>query len=210
MKSTIFFIQFFLLTSTLSFSQDFEGQITYGNNYRSNIENISDLQLTAMMGEIQEFYIKNGNYKSILSGNYLLWQLYRNKENKLYNKFAQSLAIMWNDCKENSDSIISTIINKNVVEILGYRCDELIVRSTSGVQKYYYNEKIKADDKLFIFHKYSNWDKVVLLTKSLPLKTIIENNQYSFESIAIKIKEYNLEDSMFILPTDAVLEKSLY
>ena len=208
MKTNIFFIQFIILISNLSFSQNFEGKITYANNYKSKIENISDLQLTAMMGETQEFYIKNGNYKSILNGNYLLWQLYSNKENKLYNKFAISPAIFWNDCKENLDIILSTKINKKFVEILGYVCDELIVVSTSGVQKYYYNEKTKADDKLFVFHKYTNWDQVVLLTKSLPLKTIIENNQFSFESIATSIKKDNLEDSMFVLPIDSLLQKS--
>lgn len=50
-----------LLVSLSSDSQSFEGRITYSNNYQSKMTNVSDEQLSQMMGSEQDFYIKGGN-----------------------------------------------------------------------------------------------------------------------------------------------------
>jgi hypothetical protein len=62
------------------FSQSFEGKITYQNTYKSKIPNVSDEQLTIMMGSNQDYLIKGGDYKSITNGTMLLWQLYLNTD----------------------------------------------------------------------------------------------------------------------------------
>ncbi len=38
----------------------FEGKIVYENKYQSKIANITDQPLIAMMGNIQEYFIKGG------------------------------------------------------------------------------------------------------------------------------------------------------
>jgi len=43
-----------------------------------------------MMGSTQEYLIKGGDYKSIANGTLVQWQLFINKDNKLYNKMSNS------------------------------------------------------------------------------------------------------------------------
>ncbi|MDM1391691.1 hypothetical protein HX052_17290 [Myroides marinus] len=72
------------------------------------------------VGNIQKYFIKNGDYKTETNGKLLLWQLYVNKENKLYNKMSNSETIYWNDGNTQGDEVLSVKINKNATEILGH------------------------------------------------------------------------------------------
>ena len=136
---------FALITfSTLTvFGQNFEGKITYSNSYKNKNPQMTDQQWLSMMGGTQEYYIKGGNYKSVTNGTLMQWQLYINSENKLYSKMSNSETVFWNDGLTNTDSIISVELNKNVIEILGYKCDELILTCKSGIQKYYFNSTLE-------------------------------------------------------------------
>ncbi|UXP33342.1 hypothetical protein N6H18_05175 [Reichenbachiella agarivorans] len=128
-----FTIAIVVITTISAFSQDFEGKITYQNSFVSKIPNMTDEQLTGMMGTIQEYYIQEGNYRSVSNGSFSQWQLYLNAENRLYSKLSNSEVILWNDGSVKSDSIVSMELNKGVVDILGYKCDELILSCTSGI-----------------------------------------------------------------------------
>ncbi|HEY9195061.1 MAG TPA: hypothetical protein VIM77_02310, partial [Mucilaginibacter sp.] len=77
-------------------AQVFEGKIIYNNTIKSKVPNISDEQFTTMMGSIQNYYVKGGDYRSELNGTLLQWQLYINKDNKLYTKMSNSTAALWN------------------------------------------------------------------------------------------------------------------
>gem|GEM_PF-260143 len=186
----------------------FEGKFVYTNKYKSKLSNMSNEQFTAMMGTTQEYYIKGGNYKSVTNGTLVQWQLYTNKDNKLYTKMSNSAAILWNDAAVNLDVIIKSEINKGVVELWGHKCDELVLTCKSGVQKYYYNDKIKVDPKLYANHKFANWNQVMAITKALPYKIIIDNVQFSLESVATQILPSKLDNSLFALPADAQLQKN--
>jgi hypothetical protein len=199
-----------LLISISSFAQSFEGKIVYSNSLKSKMANVTDQQLTAMMGSTQEYFIKGGDYKSVSNGSFFKWQLYVNKDNKLYSKMANSEALLWNDGTENKDEIIKAEINKGVAEILGYKCDELILTCKSGTQKYYFNSKLPVDAKLFVNHKYGNWYDFLLKSNSLPLKTIVENAQFILESVATEVKEMKLDKSLFDLPANAETNNSPY
>ena len=113
MTKTITFFVTILFTIT-SFGQTFEGKIVYTNNYKSKIPNITDEQFSTMMGSTQEYFIKNGDYKSIANGSVFQWQQYVNKDNKVYSKMANSDTLLWNDGTTNSDEIITAKVNKNV------------------------------------------------------------------------------------------------
>lgn len=135
-----------LLLTTVSFlyGQNFEGKLVYKTEYKSKMPNVTTDQFTSMMGTTMDYFLKDGNYKSTSNGTFLQWQLYINKDNKLYNKLANSPTILWNDGAENADEVIKAEVNKGVIEILGYKCDELILTCKTGVQKYYFNSKIKT------------------------------------------------------------------
>jgi hypothetical protein len=199
MKKPILFL-IASLFAIASSGQNFEGKIVYKNVYKSNLQGVTDDQLTSMIGSTQEYYIKGGDYKSVSNGSILQWQLYINKDNKVYNKMSNAESVLWNDGTENTDTVLKAVINKNAITILGYNCDELILTCNSGIQKYYFNAKLKVDVKLYINHKFGNWYYIISKANALPLKMEIENKQFSIESIASVISPMKLEKTFFDLP----------
>lgn len=199
-----------LLTVITVFGQSFEGKIVYSNTYKSKNPKMTDQQWTSMMGSSQEYLIKGGDYKSIANGTLVQWQLYINKDNKLYNKMSNSETAFWNDGNVQGDEVFKVELNKNVTEVLGYKCDEVILTCKSGVQKYYFNSKLSVDTKLFVNHKFGNWFDYLSKSNSLPLKSIIETAQFTIESIATEVKPMKLDTKIFELPTGIKTEKSPY
>ena len=206
-----FLILLTTLLSTISlYGQSFEGKIVYSTSYKSKMPNVTDEQFTTMMGSKQEYYIKNGDYKSVANGSFFQSQNYINNENKLYTKMENSEVFLWNDGATNPDEVLKSELNKEVTEILGYKCDELILTCKSGIQKYYFNSKLSVDAKLFVNHKFGNWYDFVSKANALPLKSVIENAQFSLESIATNITEMKLDNSFFALPMNSKSMKSPY
>lgn len=123
---------------------------------------------------------------------------------------ANSPAVLWNDATVNPDEVLKAEINKNVLEILGLQCDELVLTCKSGLQKYYFNSKWKIDSKLFENHKFGNWYEFLSRANAVPLKIIIDNAQFLLEAIATEISEQKIENAVFVLPANVKLEKSPY
>ncbi len=199
-----------ILTFATVLGQTFEGKITYQNSFKSKLPNVKDEQFNSMMGTKMDYYVKGGDYKSVTNGSFSQWQLYISKENKLYNKMSNSETILWNDGSVNTDSIINVQLNKGVTEILGYKCDELILTCKSGTQKYYFNSILSVNIKLYTNHKYGNWYDYLKKANALPLKMIIDNQQFTMESVATDVKPMKLDDKEFKLPENAKTEKSPY
>jgi hypothetical protein len=123
---------------------------------------------------------------------------------------SNSAAILWNDGAVNPDEVIKSELNKGVIKILGYQCDELILTCKSGVQKYYFSPELKINASLYENHKFGNWDVIMSKTNGLPLKMVIETPQFSMESLATAVTPMKVEDKMFELPADSKVEKSPY
>lgn len=204
----IFYIICFLFLQAAAIAQPFEGKIMYENKYKSKLPNVTDDQLTAMMGGKQDYFVKAGNYKIATNGSYFQWQIYVNKDNKLYNKMTSSESLLWIDAASNPDAVIKAEIKKGVTEILGYTCDEITLTCKSGIQKYYFSPKLKADAKLFANFKYQNFYEYISRTQALPLKMAIDTPQFSLESTATEIQPMTLDAKLFTIPADAKLEKS--
>ncbi|MEO8885943.1 MAG: hypothetical protein ABI367_07755 [Mucilaginibacter sp.] len=188
------------LSGLLCFAQSFEGEIVYNNTYKSKMPSLTDEKFTAMMGTTQNYYIKDGAYRSETNGTLVQWQIYINPENRLYSKSHNSETVIWNDGAENDDEVISSQLNKGVIELLGYKCDELILNCKSGVQKYYFTSKLPVDYKLFEKHKFGNFAFYLSMAHAIPLKMIVETAQYAVESTATQIKPMKLDNTMFKLP----------
>jgi hypothetical protein len=171
---------------------------------------VSDADFTQMMGTTMEYNQKEGNYRSNTNGTFLQWQLYVNKDNKMYTKIATSPAILWNDGAENPDSVLKSELKKNAVEILGYKCDELILTCKSGVQKYYFSSKLPLDPSLFENLKFGNFYTYLSTAKALPLKMVMEQAQFTLEAVATSVEEKKLDAADFSLPPDAELQKNPY
>ena len=199
-----------ILFAITSLGQTFEGKIVYKNTYKSKMPNVTDEQLTTMIGSTQEYFIKKGDYKSVANGLLFQWLIYINKDNKLYSKMANSDTLLWNDGAANLDEILKTEVNKGVTEVLGYKCDELVLTCKSGTQKYYFNTKLSVDTKLFVNHKFGNWYDFLSKSNSLPLKSIVDNAQFTLESVATEVKEMKLDKTFFELPAESKTMKNPY
>jgi hypothetical protein len=200
-----------LFLSTISaISQTFEGKITYSNTFKTKNTKITDQQWAAMLGSNQEYFIKDGDYKSITNGTFVQWQQYINAENRLYIKMANTETLLWNDGNIQGDEVLKVEVNKKVTEILGYKCDEVILTCKSGIQKYYFNSKLAVNTKLFANHKFGNWFDYLSKSNALPLKSIIDTAQFTMESIATEVKPTKLDPKMFELPAGVKTEKSPY
>jgi hypothetical protein len=194
-----FYILFVILVNIEAFGQQYEGKITYRNAYTSKIPGVSDAQLTQMMGDTQEYYIKDGNYKSVTNGTFFQWQLYINRDNIIYNKMANSDTLMRIAAGSNADEVLSTTINQGVTTVLGYTCDEIILTCKSGTQKYYFDQKLAIDPMLFREHLYGNWYALVSHSKAIPLRAVIENQQFLLINTAVAVTPSELDSEIFSL-----------
>ncbi len=207
MKASLFI--FLVLTVTTLHAQ-FEGEIIYKNKYQSKMPAVSDEQLTGMLGTESQYYIKGGNYKTVCNGSVLQWQLYVNKDNKLYNKFAMSESLLWNDCSTDKDELVKTEIKRKVVKILGHECDEIILTGNTVKQTHYFSSKLKIDAKMFANCKLYGFNKYTELTNAIPLKSIVELEQFILETEAMEVKPMKLDDKFFELPPGAETAPSPY
>ena len=200
-----------VFVSLITSAQTFEGKVIFKNSFKSKSPQVSDQQLGAMLGVNHEYMIKGGNYKNVTDGIFLQWQIYSNKDNKLYSKTAGKDAVLFNDCNENPDEVIKAEINRNVTKLLGHPCDELVLTCKSGVQKYYYSPGVvKIDPAEYKKHKFGNWSEVISRTNALPLKMIIDNAQFTLETEAVEIVPMKLDDELFTLPAGVTTEKNPY
>jgi hypothetical protein len=182
-------------------AQNFEGKIVYKNSLVSKIPQLTDAQLTGLMGDRQEYYIKNANYKSVLNGTYSQMQVFKPGENRIYHKLSLSDTLYWIDAGKENDPVISHSVERQKETILGYLCDVIHIQTQNGTISYYFNEKLKIDPELFKDHRYMNYGFIVQLAKALPLKAVTETKQFTMVSTATEITPEKLEDSFFAIPS---------
>ena len=209
MKQTLITLSL-LLSFTFSFGQSFEGEIVYSATYKSKISGLTDQQVSSMIGSAQNYYIRGGDYKAESNGTLAVWQLYINKDNKLYYKLSSSDTLAWKDATVNTDSVITSELHKGVTEILGYKCDELVLTCKNEIQKYYFTSKLRVDSKLYANHLIDNWYFYLSKTNAMPLKIVVDNAQFTMELTATDVKPMKLEQSFFTLPAGAKTAKSSY
>jgi hypothetical protein len=200
-------ITFLIITITAA-AQEFEGKIIYQLKCESKIPNIPSEQFTAMMGGLQEYYYRSGDYKMQGNGTLFQWQLFILKDNKLYSKLSSANAVYYDDITVNKEEVLNVEVKKKSTTVLGYSCDELILTTKSGVQRYYYNVRFNIDPKKFESFRFNNWYEYVSRAKAVPLKMYIETPQFNFESVATEIQETKLDKSLFVLPPNVKIEKN--
>ncbi|TDO21277.1 hypothetical protein [Pedobacter duraquae] len=189
-----------MLSPLMCLAQSFEGKITYSNGYQSKSSKLTDAQLATMMGTTQNYYIKGADYKSDFNGSYIKMQLYKGKENRGYTLTSKSDSLYWEDYSKNSDVATNFEVQKGKETVMGVLCDALIVYTPTSKTTYYYNNKYGVTPALFNKHAYGNWYYVISKTKTLPLKIISENNQFTLTSTAVSITPMKLADKTFELP----------
>lgn len=208
MKNKLMLLAALVLSIAFAHGQNFEGEIIYSNHFTSKMQNFTDEQLGAMIGTKQEYLIKGGNYKSFLNGQSITMQLYDYKTNRIYNRKSNADTLYWFDASINTDEVVSFEVKKNAEQILGNNCDAIIMKTKTGTTTIYYSSIYKVDSRIYENHHYGNWAFYVAKTKSLPLKTIVETNQFKMESTAVEIKSMDLGSNYFNIDPKTPTKKS--
>jgi hypothetical protein len=204
------FLFLLLLSITLKgYSQEtFEGEIIYQNSFQSKNSSVTSEQMKILLGDKQEYFIKSGNYKSCTNGVGITMQLYIGETNRLYNKTGRSDTLYWFDANVPSDAVVSYDLIKNREKILGEDCDALILKTQSGQTTYFFTSKYPIDFTKFQMHIYGNWNYYLSKSKSVPLKIVVDNEQFKMESVAQKIEARELPDDFFAIPVDTPIKKT--
>lgn len=189
-----------MLSPLMCLAQSFEGKITYSNSYKSKSPQLKDVQLATLMGTVQDYFIRGGDYKSIFNGSFVSMQLYKNIENKSYMSTVKSDSLYWEDYSKNKDVVTNFEVEKGKETVMGVLCDVLIVYTQKSKTVYYYNSKYGVNPVLFKQHTYGNWYYVISKTRALPLKIIFDNEQFTLTSTAVSITPMKLEAKLFELP----------
>lgn len=188
----------------------FEGKILYKNTYVSKNMLMPSAMWNSMMGSKGVYYIKGGDYRLESNGSLNQWQLYINDDNKVYTKISSSSSIYFNEAEIPSNEINEFKTSKNIVEILGYQCDEIILECSNGEQKFYFNSELAIETALFKKHKFANWYDYLKDAHAVPLKKIINTPHFTVESIATEVIPMKLDDALFMLPEDIDVKKNPY
>jgi hypothetical protein len=208
MKGTLTLL--LLCIAGIAYGQRFEGRIIYHNTYTTKLANVTTDEWNDNMGSMEEYLIGDSDYKVTTNGRLFEWQLYNNRANKIYTKMANTEYIYWNDAGVDEDSVLQVQVNKSDTVVLGYKCDELILTCSTGIQKYYFNSKLGISAKLFAKHKFGNWNQYLTIANAVPLETIIDNEQFTMVSVAVEIKSTHIDKKEFTLPEDAKTVQSPY
>lgn len=192
--------------SNLLLSQSFEGEVVFTVSYKIKSSKISQEQTAKLFGTKQNYFIKQGNTKSVTNG-IVQWQLYISKENKLYSKIKDSTDVYWTKASLENEIILKHEIIKNADTILGYICDEVIIYTKNKIYRNFYSSKLPIDPNLFKDDKMYVWYQYLLIAKALSLKTIIETPQLTAVSVAVKVKPMKLDNNIFELPKGCKLKE---
>jgi len=199
------------LTVSTSYSQTFEGWITYKlelmNPSPQMIPDSSWKQVVKeSLGErgymIQKYYYKKDKYMSeIDAGKKTGFQLYNTKDKLLYAWQVNSDTAVTIDSRQIKDSFVEIIDNPETETILGIACKSITVKSKMGQMKIWYNsDYFKMDAALYAGHLYGHWEPILKKIKCLPLK--IEQKGFPARIIqtATAFKEEPVDDNKFTLP----------
>jgi hypothetical protein len=57
-------------------------------------------------------------------------------------------------------------------------------------------------------HSYGNWSYYLSKAKSVPLKIVVDNEQFKMESVAQKIEAREIPDDFFAISVDTPIKKT--
>lgn len=189
-------------------AQSFEGRIRYQNTCQSSDPNFKKEYCDLITDSIQDYYFKKGNYKYQSIG-VEGWTLYLKKQNTIYAKTKKSKTVFANKANKQTAPETGEIqINRNVITILGYPCDELILTTPNSIQKYYYHSRTSLKPRYLKKHKYGNVNQIIKRTRAIPLKTIwiLKDQNIELISQAIEIENLELNDSLFTIPNTVEIQ----
>ena len=208
-----YFIGLNILLSTICFGQkvqEFEGKITYKHFVTAidSLYNVEDDYEYA--GKTSIFFYKEGNYKWVNDNAYVEMEIFSNSERTSCLKFKENDTILKLQSNIENEKIIEFSITKNGENILGKKCDVLIIKAGSNgnlwERRYSFNKDYKINPESFNNYKYNSTDFIYSKTKSLPLKIELIFKDRKVTYIAMKIERIEVPLEIFNFPQNAIFK----
>jgi len=185
--------------STVKAGDSFEGKIFYDFSMKDKSGEMPEEAIKMMFGEKQVYIIKKDKYKAEFGGQMSMKQYYIGGDS-LFMEMAGIEGLMWNDVNENTDKLKSVDIEKNVEKVAGVICNLITIKSDEQTAQYYYSSDYPIDPADYAKHDYAFWKLYVEKAKAVPLKMIVDDEEFYIEATATEIKPMKINDNEFDLP----------
>lgn len=179
--------------------KSFEGKVFYDFTMKDKSGEMPADMVKMMFGEKQVYTIKKNKYKAEFDGQMSMKQYYLGGD----SMFLQMLGVeglMWNDVRENTDELKSVDIEENAAKVAGVKCNLMTVKSKDQTSQYYYSADYPIDPADYSNHEYGFWKLYVEKSGAVPLKMIVDDNEFYIEATATEIKSMEIDESEFDLP----------
>ena len=192
-------LSFFLVPQILvAQAVHFSGKIVYEYQFLNSddSEDITE-RIAPILGREQHYYIHNDSYKAF-DENDNFGQLYNGSDNTYYYLSPNSENVMQTNASLQTSEVVSITHTNETAVILGIRCKQLIVKTTTDETIYFYSDKISVNSSNFSGHKLGGWNEYLKASNgALPLKYIVKGESITWVSTAIDIEEMDLEPEDF-------------
>lgn len=198
MKYFFFLFIFFFPVAALCQSNSFSGKIIYEYQF-FDPQSGADItgQMSTLLGKEQHYFILDDSYKAYDEDNNFE-QLYTGSDNKYFFPNPTTNEIMVIDASFSMSEIISVTHKEETETILGKVCKQVVIKTTTDETVYFYSEDIAVDPSKFSEHALGQWNAFLKASNgSLPLKYVVKNEQYVWNSIAVSYEEIELSPEDF-------------
>ena len=196
------------LTSTKSDNPYFEGKISYDYDFIIKDTTRKTLFFKTLYPTKSVLTFKDGNSIEEYEGGESIYDLYIVNQNKFYTKRNPSDTLFWFDCGGPGEEILSMKVNSNNENILGIKCNELLITYKKKTVTYWYNQDtLKINPDWFKRLTYTNRDITSKKVGAICLKVKVEYPDYILMQTATSISIEKINSEVLTLPANAVLVK---
>ncbi|MCW5909029.1 MAG: hypothetical protein KIS94_14280 [Chitinophagales bacterium] len=214
-----------LLSLTLHAQKEFEGKIVYDVKMEMPFleqmmlmfmdtltqaekeKALADFRHTmdSMLVIKQEYFYKNGSYKSLMKFPVLgveVLQYFDKKKGLLYNYDPVKEEATYFSVKQKEEGCPEKYeVSNKKATILGKSCTSLLATDAGYTTTTWYNSATGViNPEHFKSHKYQAFDVYTAKAKALPLKYSLETGFVNITATAIEIQSMSLKDEEFAIP----------
>jgi len=190
--------------------QSFEGKIQYKVQTYSKDKSIATADLQKSLGSWQTYQFRGKDFLMTNNGKMLVWQLYKADEGKVYQRMDNQSKVYFLDAARITDEVQKIDLLPNEITVLGKRCKGVRFQKYSGTFTYYYSTAYPILAENFQQLVFENWNQIFAAIQAVPLKIVVENEQFKVDITAYKVWPNALDVQQFILPDAAFIEASPY
>lgn len=220
MKRTVLWFACLLtlvLGSVSAQSDFFEGVVRYRHFIESKDTLANEWEVMNMYGSGADFYIsKTGAYRIEPQETPVEWQIYDPQRGRLYFKFIKRDTVYWHPASMPTEEVLEVYPVKEEKDfLLGYTCHLLMMKvKTKGNnpdilgKMYFFAPELKVNAEAFARHQTNSQDRVMSITKSIPLRIVVLQRHYRVIMEAEDVDERDLPADLFRIP-DNLPQKEL-